>query len=397
MKEIETALGRQETVKNGPRAIDLDILLYDEIHVDHERLIIPHKGILEREFVLRPLCEYEISLPVKSNPFVDLHSLIPEATLPSPLNSATFSVQLLKLPKPQSPLSPLTPLSPKTAPISSLSSTRPTHIMAILNLTPDSFSDGNLHSTDPDSILPTLEEFLSAGVSILDIGGQSTRPHAPQITAEEEISRVLPTIKFIRSQSAFDTMAISIDTYRASVADAAISAGANIVNDVSAGQMDRRMLPKIAELGCTVILMHMRGTPATMTMLTEYPSGVLDGVGSELSERVAEAEKAGIRRWRIILDPGIGFAKSETQNLELLRHFGTLRQYQGLQGLPWTVGASRKRFIGNITGVRTPKERSWGTAATVTAAIQGGADIVRVHDAVQMAQVAKMSDAIWRV
>ncbi|MCJ1268333.1 trifunctional dihydropteroate synthetase [Lobaria immixta] len=380
LKEIENALGRQKTVENGPRNIDLDILLYDDIHVDHERLIIPHKRILEREFVLRPLCD-----------------LIPEATLPLPLNSATFSTELFKLPKPESPLSPLTPLSPNVAPISSLSSTRTTHIMAILNLTPDSFSDGNVHPRDPNSLLPTLEEFLSAGVSIIDIGGQSTRPRAPQITTEEEILRVLPAIKFIRSQPAFDKMAISIDTYRASVADAAIAAGANIVNDISAGQMDSRMLPKIAELGCSVIMMHMRGTPETMTTLTNYPSGVLEGVGSELLKRVTEAEQAGIRRWRIMLDPGIGFAKNEAQNLELLRHFATLRQYRGLQGLPWVVGASRKRFIGRITGVQTPNLRSWGTAATVTAAIQGGADIVRVHDAVQMAQVAKMADAIWRV
>lgn len=269
--------------------------------------------------------------------------------------------------------------------------------MAILNLTPDSFSDGNVHPKDPNSLLPTLEEFLSAGVSIIDIGGQSTRPRAPQITAGEEISRVLPAIKFIRSQPAFDKMAISIDTYRASVADAAIAAGANIVNDISAGQMDSRMLPKIAELGCSVIMMHMRGTPETMTTLTNYPSGVLEGVGSELLKRVAEAEQAGIRRWRIMLDPGIGFAKNEAQNLGLLRHFANLRQYRGLQGLPWVVGASRKQFIGRITGVQTPSLRSWGTATTVTAAIQGGADIVRVHDAVQMAQVAKMADAIWRV
>lgn len=269
--------------------------------------------------------------------------------------------------------------------------------MAILNLTPDSFSDGNLHPTDPNSLLPTLKEFLRAGVSILDIGGQSTRPHALQITAEEEISRVLPTIKFIRSMPEFDKMAISIDTYRASVADAAISVGANIVNDVSAGRMDSRMLPKIAELGCTVILMHMRGTPETMTTLIDYPSGVVDGVGSELLERVVAAEKAGIRRWRIILDPGIGFAKNKAQNLEVLRYFWKLRRYAGLQGLPWAIGASRKNFIGTITGVQTPRERSWGTAATITVAIQGGADIVRVHDVVQMAQVAKMADAIRRV
>lgn len=269
--------------------------------------------------------------------------------------------------------------------------------MAILNLTPDSFSDGGFHKTEPSLLLPLLNRFLAAGVSIIDIGGQSTRPHAPQITAEDEILRVLPAIKFIRSHPAFDKLAISIDTYRASVADAAISAGANIVNDVSAGQMDHNMLPTIARLGCTVILMHMRGTSETMTTLTEYPSGLLSEVGSELLDRVSAAEKAGIRRWRIILDPGIGFAKNQAQNLELLRRLGELKKSEGLHGLPWVVGASRKSFIGKITGVQKASERSWGTASTVTAAIQGGADIVRVHDAVEMAQVAKIADAIWRI
>ena len=192
-------------------------------------------------------------------------------------------------------------------------------------------------------------------------------------------------------------MAISIDTYRASVADAAISAGANIVNDVSAGQMDSEMLPTIAKLGCTVILMHMRGTPTTMTHRTKYPSGLLKEVGSELLERISQAEKAGIRRWRIILDPGIGFAKTASQNLELLRRLGELRESTGLYGLPWAVGPSRKRFIGDITGVKAPSERTWGTAGAVTAAIRGGADIVRVHDTVEMAQVAKLADSIWRV
>lgn len=269
--------------------------------------------------------------------------------------------------------------------------------MAILNLTPDSFSDGGQQATEPSLLLPTLEHFLSAGVSLIDIGGQSTRPRALPITANEELSRVLPTIKFIRSNSAFDKIAISIDTYRASVANAAISAGANIVNDVSAGQMDSEMLPTIAKLGCTVILMHMRGTAATMTQLTHYPSGLVKEVGAELLERVSQAEKAGIRRWRMILDPGIGFAKTAAQNLELLRRLGDLRDSIGLHGLPWAVGVSRKQFIGRITGVEKPSERSWGTASAVTAAIQGGADIVRVHDTVEMAQVVKMADSIWRV
>ncbi len=269
--------------------------------------------------------------------------------------------------------------------------------MGILNLTPDSFSDGGLYTADASSIQSMVEKVTTAGVSILDIGGQSTRPQAPQICSEEELSRILPTIKSIRAQPTFNGLAISVDTYRASVAAAAIAAGANVVNDVSAGQMDTAMLPTIAELRCTVVLMHMRGTPDTMTSLTSYPDGVIKGVASELLERVSAAEKAGIRRWRIILDPGIGFAKNEAQNLELLRRFDELRDWEGLRGLPWVVGASRKRFIGRITGVKTARERAWGTAAAVTAAVKGGADIVRVHDVEEMVQVAKMADAIWRV
>lgn len=264
-------------------------------------------------------------------------------------------------------------------------------------MTPDSFSDGGLHTVGSSSMQSILDRTVSAGISILDIGGQSTRPRAPQVSADEELSRILPTIKSIHSQPAFNKMAISVDTYRASVAAAAIAAGASIVNDVSAGQMDPDMLPTIANLGCTVVLMHMRGTPDTMASLTSYPDGVINGVATELLERLNAAEKAGIRRWRIILDPGIGFAKNESQNLEILRRFNELRNWEGLQGFPWVVGASRKGFIGRITGVKEARERVWGTAATVTAAVKGGADIVRVHDVEEMVQVAKMADAIWRV
>jgi 2-amino-4-hydroxy-6-hydroxymethyldihydropteridine diphosphokinase/dihydropteroate synthase len=272
--------------------------------------------------------------------------------------------------------------------------------MAILNLTPDSFSDGGLHSTaNPVSVIPTLQSYLNQSnpISILDVGGQSTRPHAPQISAEEELSRILPTIKLIRSDPSFQKLAISVDTYRASVAAAAIEVGADIINDVSAGRMDEEMLSTIARLGCTCILMHMRGTPETMNKLTDYPDGIINGVGNELLARVREAELAGVRRWRIMLDPGIGFAKTQTQNLELLRGFSRLRDFEGLRGIPWVVGASRKGFIGKITGVAKASERKWGTAAAITAAVQEGADVVRVHDVGEMGQVIKMADAIWRV
>ena len=272
--------------------------------------------------------------------------------------------------------------------------------MAIVNLTPDSFSDGGLHSvTDPRPLLDTLRSYTTQThpVTILDIGGQSTRPHAPQISPDEELSRILPTIKAIRADPSFQATAISADTYRSSVAAEAIKAGADIINDVSAGQLDPAMLPTIAALGCTCILMHMRGTPETMTTLTSYPSGIIQDVATELLSRVRAAEKAGIRRWRILLDPGLGFAKTPSQSLELLRRFAELRNSDGLRGFPWVLGASRKGFVGKVTDVAAAKDRTWGTAAAVAAAVQGGADVVRVHDVREMGEVVAMADAIWRV
>lgn len=272
--------------------------------------------------------------------------------------------------------------------------------MAVFNMTPDSFSDGGVHSeSNSQDLISKLKQQLlqKHSLTILDIGGQSTRPRAEPITPEEEIRRILPTINAIRADNAFDKLTISVDTYRASVAEAAINAGADLINDVSAGQLDPAMLPTIAKLGCSCILMHMRGTPKTMMRFTKYPDGVIAGVGNELLARVREAERAGIRRWRIILDPGIGFAKTEAQNIEMLRRFNELRDFDGLRGYPWVVGASRKGFIGKITGVKEASERKWGTAACVVAAVRGGADIVRVHDVEEMGQVVGMADAIWRV
>ncbi|MCJ1314711.1 trifunctional dihydropteroate synthetase [Xylographa vitiligo] len=380
VKTIESRLGRQKTIEKGPRNVDLDILLHKNNVFDEENLSIPHKLMLEREFVLRPLCD-----------------LIPDETLPSGMTAGSFRDHLAVLPRSVPPLSSSTPFHPSLPPLTPLSSKRPTHLMAILNLTPDSFSDGGVHSCEPSSLLPTIRSMMASGATILDLGGQSTRPHAPEVSPEEELSRILPTIQLLRSMPEFANIALSVDTYRASVAAAAITAGANIINDVSAGTLDPEMLPTAAKLGCTIILMHMRGTPNTMTKLTSYPDGLLPTVASELLARVHAAEEAGIFRWRIILDPGIGFAKNEAQNLELLRRLVELREWEGLHGFPWLVGASRKGFIGKITGVKEASQRVWGTAATVAAAIQGGADVVRVHDVTEMAQVAKMADAVWRV
>ncbi|KAK0669299.1 putative dihydropteroate synthase [Cercophora samala] len=383
LQDIENSLGRKKIIDKGPRNIDLDILLYDNIKFDHERLTIPHIGIPEREFVLKPLAE-----------------LIPDKPV-DPNRPWTLTRDLLDaLPRSSTPITTMTPLSAHHPPIMALNRARKTHVMGILNMTPDSFSDGGQNtSLEEPTLVSNIRSFLDAGATMIDVGGQSTAPNAPEVSVEEELNRVLPAIKLIRSHFSDRPVLISVDTYRASVAEAAVAAGADIVNDVSGGSMDPEMLPTVARLGTTICLMHMRGTPATMNSLAEYPDsegGLIGGIARELVDRVAAAEAAGIRRWRIVLDPGLGFAKVGWQNVDVLRHLDELRFWPGLQGLPWLVGSSRKSFIGRVTGVPTPKERIWGTAATVAAAVQGGADVVRVHDVREMAQVVAMADAIWR-
>ncbi|CAD0025822.1 unnamed protein product, partial [Aureobasidium pullulans] len=383
LQAIENELGRVKLIDKGPRSIDLDILLYENQVIDTERLKVPHMLMLEREFVLRPLCD-----------------IIPEAIPSIGKTRVPLSESLCKLASsPSTPISTTTSMGEGTFSIRALESTRPTHIMSILNTTPDSFSDGGLNSpTDEAALRKTISSHIRTGATVIDIGGQSSRPNAPDVTAEEEIQRILPAIKITKALPEGSNICISVDTYRAEVAEAAIKAGAHIINDISGGLLDADMLPTVGRLGCTVCLMHMRGTPATMTSAENcsYPDGLIPTIARELLDRVQAAEDAGIRRWRIILDPGIGFAKTAEQNLEILRGMSELRNWPGLVGLPWLLGSSRKGFIGKITGVKEAKERTWGTAATVAAAVQGGADVVRVHDVDEMAKVAKMSDAIWR-
>lgn len=320
--------------------------------------------------------------------------LIPEEAL----TTGTLQEHLSRLPCSDEPLSPLTPVAPALPNITTYHSKRDTRVMSILNVTPDSFSDGGKNfNNDEATLAATIRSQIAAGATIIDIGGQSTRPGAVQVSSKEELARILPAVHLIKRLPEAQNVAISIDTYRADVAEESIKAGAHIINDVSAGLMDDDMLSTMGKLGCTVCLMHMRGTPETMSQLTSYPDGVVEGVGRELLERVRAAEAAGIRRWRIILDPGIGFAKTQEQNLELLRRLDELTKYPGLEGFPWLIGTSRKAFIGKITGVQEAKDRTWGTAAAIAAAVKGGSDIVRVHDVAEMGQVAKMADAIWRV
>ncbi|KAJ5057931.1 folic acid synthesis protein FOL1 [Bipolaris maydis] len=380
LQAVENRMGRVKVIDKGPRNIDLDILLYGETEFSNERLQIPHALMFEREFVLRPLSELilnQVNFPYQES----------------------IQQHLAKLPKSEVPLVPMVPLASDFSPISSAVTEQKTRIMSILNVTPDSFSDGGLnYNNDQETLAKKIKHQIASGAAIIDVGGQSTRPGAVQVSAEEELSRVLPAITLIRSIPEAKDIAISIDTYRAHVAEEAIKAGANMINDVSAGTMDAEMLATMSKLGCTVCLMHMRGTPETMNSreMTSYPDGIVETVGRELLQRVRAAEEAGVRRWRMILDPGVGFAKTQEQNLELLRKQHQLSKYPGLEGIPWLVGTSRKAFIGRITGVENARQRVWGTAVAVSAAIQGGAEILRVHDVKEMAQVAKMADALWR-
>jgi dihydropteroate synthase len=265
-----------------------------------------------------------------------------------------------------------------------------TQVMGILNVTPDSFSDGGRFDS-LEGALAQATAMVHQGADILDIGGESTRPGSQPVPEAEELQRVLPVIQALRARSLFDRTPISVDTVKASVARAAIEAGADFVNDVSGGIADPDMLSVVAVLGCPIVLMHMRGTPNTMQQMTDYKDVVAE-VRDRLAELVNRAVAAGVLRDLIAIDPGIGFAKTAEQNLPLLRELAT---FQSL-GCPVLVGVSRKSFIGAILDRPEPQDRLWGTAAACSAAIAGGADILRVHDVAQMADVRSVADAIWR-
>jgi len=294
-------------------------------------------------------------------------------------------------------------------------------IMAIFNATPDSFSDGSPSRINTATALASIAEILESphAPDILDIGGMSTRPNSTPCSETEELERVVPLIKAIRAKNDSDKwkkVVISIDTYRPTVARAAIEAGADIINDVHGGR-EEGMLETMAELGVPVILMHSRGDSTTMTHATsqEYPDGVVEGVKSELAKTVEEAIKRGIRSWDIITDPGIGFAKSGQQSVDLLRHVDQLSKLSipgGAGGgltYPMLVGASRKGFVGQIIGREEAGDRAWGDAVVNAFCShsppmgehnedyeQGaGVGILRVHDWRGARESVKMAKALY--
>ncbi|CAE6456819.1 unnamed protein product [Rhizoctonia solani] len=409
LKRVESEVGRTPTFRNGPRVVDLDILFYDDLSVNITEgefpLQIPHPRIQEREFVLRPLSDI---LPAYNHP----------------IEQKSIQKLLSSLPTAEHPMHRVMPLIPTAHPTASAETQHPyltwgskTYVMATLNTTPDSFSDGGEHSLTPQSsesssTLQYVRDSLENGADILDIGGYSTRPGATPVSPEDEIARVIPAIRAIRESGL--KVPISIDTFRADVARAALTAGANWINDVRAGRgeyndstfhQSESTIDVAHEFGCPIVLMHSR---ELADKDKSYPSGTLQGVRNELGQQIAAVLRSGVRRWNLIADPGYGFSKTISGNVQLLRNLKQLVEpgaCRALTGMPILAGTSRKGYLGSIVACRRggqdaapvpAKEREWATAAALAACIQAGADIVRVHNVKAMGDVVAVADKIWR-
>lgn len=262
-----------------------------------------------------------------------------------------------------------------------------TLVMGILNVTPDSFSDGGQYA-DPERAAARALDMEAAGADLIDIGGETTRPGAEPVAAAEECRRVLPVLQRLQGRL---RVPISVDTYKAEVADAALGAGAAAVNDISGLLYDPALAAVVARHGAALVLMHMRGRSRDMYRLAEYADAVAE-VADELRQAVARAQAGGVPHESLILDPGIGFAKKAEHSWRLLSALDAAP----LAALdrPWLVGPSRKSFLTAVTGDLPPERRGWATAAAVTAAVLAGAHIVRVHDVAQMVQVVRVADRV---
>ncbi|KIP10824.1 hypothetical protein PHLGIDRAFT_28291 [Phlebiopsis gigantea 11061_1 CR5-6] len=428
LKHLESTVGRVVSYRNGPRAIDLDILTYDDLTVDTRgvdnrktldnlegQLVVPHPRLYEREFVLRPLNDI---IPDYTHPTLKrsvnglFTSLI--ATAPPTATYWKFPVAGSPLPTP-----------------------RKTYIMGTLNMTPDSFSDGSVNNT-LSAALEYAATSIAAGADILDVGGYSTRPGAAFVSTEEETTRVVPVVRALRDVAETRDVLLSVDTFRPEVAAAAVRAGANCVNDVHAlsgptfppdatsAAHSAAMRAVLRDLAVPVVLMHSRGEASANKDYTAYDyaadargrGAVLEAVRVELGRKVDAAVRGrgGLRRWLVIIDPGIGFSKTLEGNLEVLRGssstvdpiatVGKERAPNPLAGYPTLIGASRKSFLGTILaqpdasntykGRETkPVERKFATSAAVACAVQQGATIVRVHDVIEMGDVVRVTSLLW--
>lgn len=262
-----------------------------------------------------------------------------------------------------------------------------TLVMGVLNVTPDSFSDGG-HFLETEKAVKHALEMQRAGADLIDVGGESARPGAIGISAEEELRRILPVLRGLRRRL---RIPISVDTCKVEVAQMALAAGAEMINDISGLRADPELARVAKRGGVPLVLMHIRGTPKTMQQL-KPAKNIWREVERGLRWSVERALKAGVRRGQLLIDPGIGFGKTVTQNYELLCRLDRLQKFK----LPILIGTSRKSFIGKVLGSAPPEQRLFGTAAAVAASILAGAHIVRVHDVAEMVQVVRVADAVLR-
>lgn len=432
-------LNRIKHFENGPRTIDLDIIMYlngdgEQVLINDSNLTVPHPRLLERSFVLDPLCEL---LPVDAIHPVTCEPLI--SHLEQLYSRGNVEDQLWKL----IPLPELKGQSrflkfknvKKTDDVTGNTysvAQSPSYMMCVLNTTPDSFSDGGQYYSDLDKQMQCVRNMYHEVLHlhenlIIDVGGCSTRPSSDQIEEEVELQRTIPLIEAIRNSSDFsqERIIISIDTYRSNVARKAIAAGADMINDISGGTFDAEMFDVIAaNPEVAYVLSHTRGDISSMVHLAQYEDEEADekefvfnkrcqtqststirSIAREMSCRYQVAIENGVRRWQIILDPGLGFAKNGKHNVQVIRQLSLLKHYTRLadsgqcvnfRNMPLLVGPSRKAFIGKITKEPRAERRDFATGAVITSCVGFGADIVRVHDYTNCSKALRMADAIYK-
>ncbi|CAN8229998.1 unnamed protein product [Cochlearia groenlandica] len=391
LKTIEREMGRGGGIRYGPRPLDLDILFYGKLRISSDKLVIPHERLWERSFVLAPLVDL-LGSDVDNDTVAHWHSL---AMHPGGIFKAWERLGGESLIG-QDGIQRVLPIGDKLWDF-----TNRTHVMGILNITPDSFSDGGQFQSI-DSVVFRVREMISEGADIIDIGAQSTRPMATRITSQEELERLLPVLEAVRAMPEMEEKLISVDTFNSEVASEAISNGADIINDVSAGSLDPNMHKVVAESEAPYMAMHMRGDPSTMQSKENlHYNDVCKDVASELYVRVKDAELSGIPAWRVMIDPGLGFSKSVDHNLDMIMDLPKLREEMAKRSIamsraPILIGPSRKRFLGDICERPEASDRDAATLACVTAGVLGGANIIRVHNVRDNADAAKVCDAMVR-
>ena len=456
LKRVEKELGREEGgVRFGPRPIDLDIIFHRSGTHECERLEVPHPRYHERPFVLAPLADLAASsssnranLATSSSTEASsgLHRGDADAgtrgvggglrTWADPIGAGlTTAARLWAGAGGEANVNASGGDLRRVMPIGGGAGGRPerlwswgdrTNVMAILNVTPDSFSDGGAlmdpgraeggagqaefsgNVVDVAAALAAARLAVESGADFLDVGGQSTRPGASRVSAREEAARVVPVVKALAAMLVAEypdrEVYVSADTFYGEVAAACAAAGADVVNDVSGGTIDPTMHARVANLPRPLpyVAMHSRGDPSTMQLPenTRYASGdVCAEIASESASNAFKAVRAGIEPWRLWTDPGLGFAKTREGNWDVLRGLGRIRERMGgaLARAPQLVGASRKGFLGDVIGRESaPRERDVASAAAAAAAVAGGADVVRVHDVRMTVDAVRVADAVWR-